>query len=178
MRSGIVFAAAIAVAAPTMTVAAPVSGADGFDFQHGDWRVHHRAKSATTGKWSEFEGDCNDRPALGGIGNVEDNIFYKPEGVTRGLALRTFDPKTGEWAIWWVDGRNPHGALDPAMKGKFVDGVGTFFADGIYGGLQTRTRFIWSHITKISARWEQALSYDAGKTWETNWIMDFTRKPS
>ena len=158
------------------------TGARDFDFQFGDWRVHHRVKRPT-GEWDEFEGDCNDRPILGGLGNVEDNVFYnvkdnvfyKAAHFTRGVALRTFEPKTREWAIWWVDGRNPHGALDPAMKGKFVDGVGTFYADGLYNGRQTRTRFIWSHITKASARWEQAFSYDAGKTWDTNWVMDFRR---
>jgi hypothetical protein len=26
-----------------------------------------------------------------------------------------------------------------------------------------------------SCRWRQAFSADGGKTWETNWIMDFTR---
>jgi hypothetical protein len=28
-----------------------------------------------------------------------------------------------------------------------------------------------------AGHWEQALSYDAGKTWDTNWIMDFERIP-
>jgi hypothetical protein len=26
-----------------------------------------------------------------------------------------------------------------------------------------------------SPRWEQAFSPDGGTTWETNWVMDFTR---
>jgi len=38
-----------------------------------------------------------------------------------------------------------------------------------------RTRYTWSQITPTSARWEQAYSYDAGATWDTNWIMTFTR---
>jgi hypothetical protein len=38
-----------------------------------------------------------------------------------------------------------------------------------------RTRYTWSQITPKSARWEQAFSYDAGKTWDTNWVMEFRR---
>ena len=49
------------------------------------------------------------------------------------------------------------------------------YADGILNGKSIRTRYTWSKITATSAHWEQALSSDAGKTWETNWYMDFTR---
>ena len=38
------------------------------------------------------------------------------------------------------------------------------------------TRYIWSGITPNSAHWEQAFSTDGGKTWETNWMNDFTRQ--
>jgi hypothetical protein len=112
---------------------------------------------------------------MDGWANVEDNAFNKPTGVTHGVALRAYDPKTAQWAIWWIDGRDPFGALDPPVIGRFDNGVGTFYSDGMVDGKSTRTRFIWSHITPTSARWEQALSSDAGKTWETNWIMEFQR---
>lgn len=151
------------------------SGVHAFDFQVGDWRVHHRVKRPADSQWQEFEGTSSNRSLMEGAANVEDNTFYRPSGVTRGVALRAYDPKTEEWAIWWIDGRNPLGALDPPVKGRFVDGVGTFYSDGILNGKPTRTRFTWSHITATSARWEQAYSSDSGKTWETNWIMEFQR---
>jgi hypothetical protein len=37
-------------------------------------------------------------------------------------------------------------------------------------------RFTWDHISEEAARWQQAFSSDAGLTWETNWIMEFTRQ--
>jgi hypothetical protein len=52
---------------------------------------------------------------------------------------------------------------------------GTFYGDTTIAGKPTRVRFVWSQITATSARWEQAYSTDAGKTWETNWIMEFRR---
>ena len=71
----------------------------------------------------------------------------------------------------------PHNPLDPPVKGRFVDGVGTFYADDTLEGKPIRVRYTWSHITQNTAEWDQAYSPDGGKTWETNWHMDFERAP-
>ncbi|MEU7843738.1 hypothetical protein AB0B39_22585 [Micromonospora sp. NPDC049114] len=63
----------------------------------------------------------------------------------------------------------------PPMVGRFVDGVGRFYADDQHEGRPVRCRFIWSGITATTARWEQAFSVDGERTWETNWIMESTR---
>jgi len=96
-------------------------------------------------------------------------------GAYRAVGLRSYDPKTGQWAIWWLDGRNPLGTLDPPVQGRFENGVGTFYSEDTLKGKPIRTRYTWSHITPTSARWEQTYSPDVGKTWETNWIMEFRR---
>jgi hypothetical protein len=88
--------------------------------------------------------------------------------------LRAFDPSTGTWSIWWLDARHPH-RLDPPLVGTFAEGVGTFHANDVLNGRPIRVRFIWSDIAENSARWQQAFSEDAGRTWETNWLMDFRR---
>ena len=172
---------ALVLCAPMASGAAPGGqqpqtrdGSHGFDFEFGTWHVHHRVLRASG--WKEFDGTSDDRPLMDGSANVEDNTFHRPEGgVTHGVALRAYDSKTGQWSIWWLDSRYPSGAMDPPVVGSFHDGVGTFYSDSTVDGVTTRTRFIWSHITPTSARWEQALSTDAGKTWQTNWIMAFTR---
>jgi hypothetical protein len=159
-----------AQAAPNLT------GLHDFDFEVGQWRVHHRVLRADTAAWKEYDGTASNRPLMNGWANVEDNTFNKPDGVTtHGVALRAYDPGTGEWAIWWLDSRAPSGAMDPPAKGHFEHGVGTFYSDGILNGKPIRGRLIWSHITPTSAHWEQAYSWDAGKTWETNWVMEFQR---
>lgn len=152
-------------------------GAHDFDFEYGKWRVHHRTKSASDVTWKEFDGTSVTRPFMGGQGNIEEQVLLRPTGVTYGTAIRAYDPKTEEWAIWWIDSRFPHLPLDPPVKGRFENGVGTFYSDSLVNGKTVRTRYIWSHMTPTSAHWAQASSEDAGKTWDTNWIMEFVRLP-
>ena len=157
-----------------------LSGLHDFDFLVGNWQVHHRKlkeRLANSRDWDEFEGSLSMRKLMDGYANVDDNIFKTPEGTYRGVGLRSYDPKTAQWAIWWLDGRSPFGDLDPPVKGRFVNGVGTFYANDTLRGKPVRVRFVWSKITATTARWEQAYSPDGGKTWETNWTMDFQRKP-
>ena len=146
-----------------------------FDFLFGDWKVHHHVFKVALNAWVDFEGTSSIRPIMDGAGNLEDNVLAAPSGTYRAAALRAYDQATGQWAIWWLDGRSPHGLLDPPVKGGFVQGVGNFYSDDILNGQPSRTRYTWSRITPTSARWEQAFSSDAGKTWVTNWTMDFTR---
>ena len=112
--------------------------------------------------------------AKDGAGNVDTNRFDMPGAAYEGATLRSYDPKTRQWAIWWLDGRSPEGPLDPALKGTFKDGVGTFYADETFRGRPIKVRFIWE-IGHDRARWDQAFSPDGGATWETNWITDFAR---
>jgi hypothetical protein len=164
----------------SMQGAANLSGLHDFDFLVGNWQVHHRKlkeRLANSHTWDEFEGTLSMRKLMDGYANVDDNVFNTPEGAYRGVGLRSYDPKTAQWAIWWLDGRSPFGDLDPPVKGHFVNGVGTFYADDTLRGKPIRVRFVWSKITPTTARWEQAYSADGGKTWEINWVMDFKRAP-
>ena len=49
----------------------------------------------------------------------------------------------------------------------------TFYADDQFKGKPIRVRYLWNAST--TPHWEQAFSNDGGKTWETNWEMDFTQ---
>jgi hypothetical protein len=153
------------------------SGANDFDFIIGHWQVHHRRlKERLVGctDWVEFKGTSSTRKILGGFGNLEDNLLELPEGAYLAVAMRSFDPATQTWAIWWLDGRNPH-QLDVPVVGRFEHGIGLFHADDTLGGRPIRVRFTWSSRDADTARWEQAFSDDDGDTWETNWTMDFLR---
>ena len=147
-----------------------------FDFFHGAWHVAHRRltrRLAGSDDWEEFGGSALVRPLLAGQGNVDDNVIDLPGETYRAVTLRSFDPASGDWSIWWLDGRAPH-RLDPPLIGGFRDGRGLFLAEDVFEGRPIRVRFIWTPDAKGGPQWEQAFSADLGTTWETNWVMRFT----
>jgi hypothetical protein len=161
-----------------MTVANDPKGASDFDFLIGSWSVQHRQRKrrlADNDEWIEFSGTVRAETLLGGAGNMDDNILDHPGGAYRAATLRAFDPASATWSIWWLDGRTP-GRLDPPMVGVFSGGVGTFYGDDLFEGRPIRVRFLWNAIAHERCRWEQAFSCDGGKTWETNWIMEFSAR--
>jgi hypothetical protein len=148
-----------------------------WDWLVGRWSVRHRrlkARLAGSTEWETFNGSSQLWLVLGGLGTIDDNVLELPRGTYRAVTVRAFDVTTGQWAIWWLDGRNP-GELDPPVRGAFKDGVGTFSGDDTLNGKPIKVRFQWKDITANTAVWEQAFSPDRGETWEMNWHMDFTR---
>ena len=154
-----------------------MSSAADFDFWIGEWNVHNRClreRLAGSDEWVEFEATIAARKILDGHGN-QDDFRTDHAGGFVATALRFFDPETRLWWIYWADSRRP-GALEPPVIGSFSGDTGMFEGDDIFGGRPIRVRFIWSGITTPTPRWEQAFSDDGGKTWETNWVMEFTRR--
>lgn len=151
-------------------------GRHDFAFQTGNWRVKHRklaARLVGSTQWVQFDGTCRAWEMMEGLGNVDDHLLNDPAGTYHAATVRKVDPKTGQWSIWWFDGRFTD--LGPPVVGRFEAGVGTFLGDDMLGERPIQMRFIWSGITTDGARWEQAFSPDRGKSWETNWVMDFER---
>lgn len=154
----------------------PNTGSE-FAFLVGTWTVaHQRLRHRLQGSdiWDRFQGISTTRPVLDGLGNVEENLIEHPDGTYRAIAIRSFDQSTGQWAIWWLDGRNPH-HLDTPVVGQFSDGIGTFTCEDTFEGRPILVRFLWKCSSETECHWEQAFSPDGGATWETNWLMDFTR---
>ena len=149
-----------------------------FDFFLGRWEVRNRRlveRLAGSDEWDEFDSKVAARHLPGGLGN-EDVFCTDYGGGFVGMSFRFYDPETGEWSIYWADSRRP-GLLDPPVIGSFSGDTGIFEGADTFEGRPIRVRFTWSRVTSPTPRWEQAFSDDDGETWETNWIMDFTRTP-
>ena len=162
---------------PAMTDAAAAHFHD-FDYLVGKWNVsHHKLKARLAGShdWMDFKGTSDLKLILNGYGTFDENEIFQPDGTYKGVTVRTFDPKTGIWSVYWLDSRFP-GVMDNApMHGNFNGDVGTFFGDDTFNGKPIRVRFLWRYEPPNKAHWEQAFSADGGKTWETNWTMELAR---
>ena len=128
--------------------------------------------------WVEFEATGETRSILRGLGNIDYGSFSAGAstdgGPFEGLTLRLFDPDTRLWRIWWVSTTFP-GRLDEPVEGRFDGGLGEFFAEDELAGRRVGVRYQWKDITPTTARWEQAFSYDEGRTWQVNWITELER---
>jgi hypothetical protein len=148
-----------------------------FDFFNGSWKMHNRRlreRLKGSSSWEEFEGKAVARKTLGDLGHMDEVVLERESGCVHGFTLRLYNPKSNQWSLFWAS--NVTGIMDIPMIGEFQDGRGEFYAQEPHEGRAVYSRFIWSEITENSCRWEQALSPDGGKTWETNWIMEFTRE--
>jgi hypothetical protein len=149
-----------------------------FDFLIGSWTVRNRRLAERLkgcADWEEFESTCQARAILGGLGNMDEFTMDRASGRVLAVTLRLFNPANGEWSIYWAASTG-NGRLDVPMVGRFKGPRGEFFSQEVFEGRHIFNRFIWTVEAPGSCRWEQAYSADGGKTWETNWIMEFTRQ--
>jgi hypothetical protein len=150
-------------------------GRHDFDFYFGRWQIRNeRLRQRLVGcvDWETFDATQQCRPILGGLGNIDDFVTDWREGFI-GMTLRLFCLQTRQWSIYWAGNRD--GVLEPPVIGKFANGVGTFIGHDQHEGVPVLVRFVWSEITPVSAKWEQAFSTDEGSSWESNWIMRMSR---
>ena len=148
-----------------------------FDFIFGSWTIHNRSlKRRLRGstEWVDWKAASRTDPLLHGYGHLDRFTAIRDGEPFEGMTLRLFDPATGLWWIHWADTRDAR-TLIPPMIGRFIGGIGEFFGDETVNGQKVLCRFRWTPNAGGSPRWEQAFSDDGGKTWETNWIMTFTR---
>jgi hypothetical protein len=151
-------------------------GQHDFDFVIGSWKIHNRRlRDPLTGSttWVEFEGTSVARKIWGGRANVDEGELDDPSGHIQGMTLRLYDPTTRLWSLYWATSKQ--GTLAIPTIGRFANGRGEFYDYEVYQGKAVLVRFLWLNIKPDSCRWEQAFSSDGGKTWETNWTMDFER---
>jgi hypothetical protein len=151
-------------------------GRNDFDFLIGEWTSHQwrlRERLKGSQSWEEFESTSVVRKVLGGLGKLDEVTMIRESGVFRGVTLRLFNPETQQWSIYWADSTG--NGLGAPMVGEFTQGRGVFYDCEPFEGKRIFSRFIWTHDSPDSCRWEQAFSADGGATWETNWIMESTR---
>lgn len=164
------------VAAGTAQSANARDGQHDFDFELGSWKIHlKRRLHPLTGSntWVEFDGTSVTRKVWDGRAEIEEFETDGAGGHIEGLTLRTYNPQTHQWNLYWANSKN--GAMELPQVGEFKDGVGEFYAMDTLDGKAILVRFIWSKTDTNMPHFEQSFSDDGGKTWKVNWITDQTR---
>jgi hypothetical protein len=147
-----------------------------FDWEIGDWKVHlRRLQHPLTGSksWAEFEGTAHVRKVWDGRANLLELELNGPSGHIEGASLRLYNPQSERWRVYFAT--SDDGTLGTPMVGQFHDGRGEFSDRELFQGKMIDLHFVFSKVTEKSFHGEQSFSPDGGKSWETNWIEDFTR---
>jgi hypothetical protein len=147
-----------------------------FDFELGSWKIHlkrrlHPLTGSTT--WVDFDGTSVTQKLWDGRADVEQFETDGAAGHIEGLTLRTYNPQTHQWSLYWANSKD--GTVVPPQIGQFRNGIGEFYATDTLDGRSILVRFIWSKTDTAVPHFEQSFSDDGGKTWEVNWITDQVR---
>ena len=81
-----------AIAKPGVPGTELPNGASDFDFQRGEWRVHHRVKRPGQEGWTEFDGTCRNRGLIAclifnDVLDVGDKLVDALRGLQKILSL-------------------------------------------------------------------------------------------
>ncbi|HEX4067554.1 MAG TPA: hypothetical protein VHZ09_16160 [Acidobacteriaceae bacterium] len=152
-----------------------------FDFDLGTWKMHsRRMMHPLTGAkdWAEMTGVTRDSKVWGGRANLAIVEFDAPSHLQL-LALRLYNPQSHQWSTNFAT--SGVGVLNAPVGhpviGDFKDGQGEFYDQEPYNGRTILIRFRIGPVSADTAHSDQAFSDDGGKTWEINWVNDYTRIP-
>jgi hypothetical protein len=162
----------------SLTTAAEPShdGAHDFDFDFGTWQMHiKRLAHPLTGEatWQVLDGKTAVRKLWDGRANLATADADGSDAHVKLLALRLYNPVARQWSISFA--RPGIDDMGVPLVGEFKDGHGEFYDQEEYKGRMILVRFTIGPAGPYAVHSEQAFSADGGKTWEINWVNDYTR---
>ena len=115
--------------------AAERDGQHDFDFEFGSWKIHlKRRLHPLTGSntWVEFDGTSVTRKLWDGRAQIEEFETDGAAGHVEGLTLRTYNPQTRDWRLYWANSKD--GVVVVPQIGQFKNGLGEFYAQDTLDG--------------------------------------------
>ena len=135
-----------------------------FDFWVGDWELSY----VDEGKAGTSRNHVT--KILGGCGVMEE-FAGAPGTRLEGRSVSTFDRLARKWKQTWVD--NTATYLD--FTGGWIDGRMILTREAELGGKRFRQRMVYQDIRTDGFKWLWQRSDDDGRTWTTNWEIDYKR---
>lgn len=142
-----------------------------FDFWLGSWEVNLRMLQEDLTWEDRVAARVRIYSVLDGKAVLE---LWDSEPI-KGFSIRYYDPARDAWVLWlnWP-GQDRSGGS--ALEGRFRHGRGEFMRNFTSAaGEEGIARYTFSDIGRDRLRWDDAYSTDGGKTWASNWIMEFRR---
>lgn len=161
--------------AATPLPAAPASQHD-FDWQFGSWKARmsqllHPFTASTDRR--QMIGTIRVEKLWNGAGNYALVDASGTKGAVHILALRLYLPHSRQWALRFS--RSGLGSLSDPMFGEFSGGKGEFYGMEAVNGKTVLDRFAFYPQAASSARDEEYISADGGKTWQNVWLSKAER---
>jgi hypothetical protein len=158
---------------PAIPVVAEQAGQHDFDFLFGTLKYHlkrlvHPLTGSTT--WVEAAGTSVGYKIWDGRADLTETAADGSGGRLMGLTLRTFNPRTHQWYLYWANSKD--GVIAVPQIGEFKNGIGEFYAQDTLDDRAILVRFLWSKTNTNTPHFEQSFSADGGKSWEVNWISE------
>jgi hypothetical protein len=153
-------------------------GQHDFDFEIGNWKAHlKRLQKPLSGSssWIEYDGTSTVKKLWNGRANFGELEVSNSSGNIEGITLRLYNPHEHQWRLYWANSKDGILTTPPAV-GQYTNGRGEFFDQEDFGEKGILVRFVFSALNQASFHTEQSFSADNTKTWEPNWIGDFTRE--
>ena len=157
-------AAALPAAAQQQTYGCNTPESRRLDFWLGDWDLSYERNGEVVHSRNRIT------KKLDGCVVLEE--FAGGAGTKlQGMSVSIFDGATGRWKQTWVD--NGSSYLD--FDGRFEEGRAIFYRQFEQAGKTVQQRMVFQDIKADSLKWLWQQSTDAGKTWTTQWDIDYAR---
>ncbi len=143
-----------------------------FDFWIGEWDVLLRERNAD-GEWGKL---VSARDSIYSILDGKAILELWDSDSIKGYSLRYYDPALQKWVLWlnWP-GKNR--SNNSSLQGVFRHGRGDFASQyKLPNGDQMMQVYSFNDVSQNALRWDDRYSKDGGKTWNFNWIMEFSRR--
>jgi hypothetical protein len=168
----VLFAVALLAAPPAFAW----DGSRDFDSEMGTWTIHTKRLMhplAHANDWVTYDGTKTVMPAWSGKANIAE---VKEDGAAEHLnfvAVRLYDPSAQQWSLNFMSAGNATFGIP--LTGELRDGGIEFNGPDTLNGRNILVRFVSQTQDADHASSEQYFSNDGGRTWELNWVNNYTR---